>query len=347
MAGFKQAVGRSLTWAAKNVDGAIALVLAVVVGVLGVLPDSVIPDKGNWKSQLISGTTLVILALVATALLRDRVRQKPVEDAINATSGLLAELPGRLRRLDELESLVAGTRRALEDMSIVRVLGSQHEITQAHADARRGTDRWIFKGGTGTYIRAVTLPECVAAARREKRHLTMRLEIIDPSDEDVCEAYAHYRRSLSDRPDGTGELWTTERARKESFATVLATFWYRQRYGLLDVGVGLSATMTTFRWDLSSHAVIITVEDPNRALTALAGTFYYESCDTELRASFEQARKAPIDRYKAVPLSDEPTIEEVRRLFDRIDLPLPKSFTDREVVEITRKALRAKDPYAS
>ncbi|MEZ0071761.1 hypothetical protein [Planotetraspora sp. GP83] len=92
------------------------------------------------------------------------------------------------------------------------------------------------------------------------------------------EAYAHYRRSLSDRPDGRGELWTTERARKESFATVLATFWYRQRYGLLDIGVGLSATMTTFRWDLSSHAVIITVEDPNRALTALSGTFYYESC---------------------------------------------------------------------
>ncbi|WP_370018620.1 hypothetical protein [Planotetraspora sp. GP83] len=141
MAGFKQAVGRSLTWAAKNVDGAIALVLAVVVGGLGVLPDSVIPDKGNWKSQLVSGTTLVILALVATALLRDRVRQEPVEDAINATSGLLAELPGRLRRLDELESLVAGTRRALEDMSIVRVLGSRHEITQAHADTRRGTDR--------------------------------------------------------------------------------------------------------------------------------------------------------------------------------------------------------------
>ncbi|MFD0729438.1 hypothetical protein [Planotetraspora mira] len=39
--------------------------------------------------------------------------------------------------------------------------------------------------------------------------------------------------------------------------------------------------------------------------------------------------------------------EEVRRLFDRIDLPSPKSCADREVVEITRKALRVKDPYAS
>ncbi|GII54055.1 hypothetical protein Pth03_24440 [Planotetraspora thailandica] len=344
MAGFKEAVGRSLTWAAKNVDGAIALVLAVVVGVLGVLPDPVIDD--DTKRQLISSTTLVILALVATALLRDRVRQEPVETAINAASGVLAQLPERLRRLDELESLVGDTKRALEDMSVVRILGSQQEITQAHADARRGALRWSFKGGTGTYMRAVTLPECVAAARREKRHLTIRVEIIDPSDEEVCESYAHYRRSLSDRPDGTGELWTTERVRKESFATVLAAFWYRQRFGLLDIGVGLSSTMTTFRWDLSSHMVIMTVEDPNRAMAALSGTFYYESCDTELRTSFEQARKVPVDRYKAVPLSEEPTVEEVRRFFDRIDLPLPKSYTDREVVEITRKALRAKDPYA-
>jgi hypothetical protein len=345
MAGFKEAVGRSATWAVKNIDGAIALILAVAVGVLGVLPDEVISDK--IQSQLISGTTLVILALLATALLRDRLRQAPVEEAINATSGALTGLPDRLQRLDELETLLSDTRRALEDMSIVRILGSAHEITQALADGRRGTDRWIFKGGTGTYIRAVTLPECVAAARREKRHLTIRLEIIDPSNEEVCESYAHFRRSLSDRPDGTGELWTTDRVRKESFATVLAAFWHRQRYGLLDIGVGLSPTMTTFRWDLSSHAVIMTVEDPNRAMTALAGTFYYESCDTELRTSLEQARRVPIDRYKTVQLSDEPTVEEVRVLFDRIDLSLPKSFTDRDVVDITRKSIRAKDPYGS
>ncbi|MEU8171995.1 hypothetical protein AB0C14_03905 [Microbispora hainanensis] len=55
------------------------------------------------------------------------------------------------------------------------------------------------------------LPECVAAARREKRHRTVRLEIVDPTDEAVCESYAHYRRSLSDRPDGTGEVRTTDR----------------------------------------------------------------------------------------------------------------------------------------
>jgi len=141
-------------------------------------------------------------------------------------------------------------------------------------------------------------------------------------------------------------VWTTERTRKESFATILAAFYHRQRYGLLDITVGLSPVMTTFRWDLSNHAVIVTVQSPDRALIAYPGSFYYECCAAELRTSFNQARHVPIDRYRTVPLSDEPTVEEVRRLFSRINLPLPRSFTDRDVVDIIRKALRAKDPYA-
>ncbi|WP_240197085.1 hypothetical protein [Nonomuraea lactucae] len=346
MSRFMAAWRRTAPWAAKNADGAIALALAIVVGVLGVMPDEVFGPKGaEVQSQLVSAATLLILALVATALLRDRARQAPVERTI--TSGALADLPARLTRLDEIDTLVAGTRKALDALQLVRVLGSRQEIAQAHAEARKDTTRWSFKGGTGTYMRAVTLPECVAAARRVKRHLTVRIEVIDPTDAEVCETYAHYRRSLSDAPDGTGETWTTDRVRKESYATILTAFWHRQRYGLLDIGVGLSATMTTFRWDLSATRLIMTVEDPNRAMTALAGTFYYENCDTELRLSFEQARRVPLEMYKKVPLSDEPTVEEVQELFARIGVPLPRSYNEHDVVDIARKALRAVNPYAS
>ncbi|GGT29925.1 hypothetical protein ACFFV7_25635 [Nonomuraea spiralis] len=341
MARFTAALKRVAPWAAQNADGAIALLLAVVIGVLGIMPDKIVPT--DVQTQLVNAATLVIMALVATALLRDRVRQAPVEETI--TSGALAQLPVRLSRLEEIEALVHGTRKALDALQLVRVLGSKQEIAQMHAEARKDTTRWSFKGGTGTYLRAVTLPECVAAARREKRHLVVRVEVIDPSNVEVCETYAHYRRSLSDSPDATGETWTTDRVRKESYATILAAFWYRQRYGLLDIEVGLSASMTTFRWDLSATRLIMTVEDPNRAMTALAGTFYYENCDTELRLSFEQARRVPMDMYKKAPLSDEPTIEEVQDLFGRIGVPLPKAYDGRDVVDIARKALRAVDPY--
>ncbi|MEW9548542.1 hypothetical protein [Nonomuraea sp. NPDC050783] len=346
MARLVGAFKRAAPWAARNADGAIALTLAIVVGVLGVMPDEVFGKDGKEiQDQLVSAATLVILALVATALLRDRLRQAPVERTI--TSGALAELPVRLARMEQIETLAHSTRRALDALQLVRVLGSRQEIAQSHAEARKDTSRWSFKGGTGTYLRAVTLPSCVAAARRDKRHLTVRIEIIDPADAEVCESYAHYRRSLSDTPDATGETWTTDRVRKESYATILAAFWHRQRYGLLDIAVGLSRTMTTFRWDLSSTRLIMTVEDPNMAMTALSGTFYYENCDTELRLSFEQARRVPLEMYKKVPLSDEPTIEEVQELFERVGLPLPKSYNGHDVVDIARKALRAVDPYGS
>ncbi|MEV0619883.1 hypothetical protein AB0I81_41650 [Nonomuraea sp. NPDC050404] len=346
MAKFMAALKRTAPWAARNADGAIALGLAIVVGVLGIMPDEIFGEEGDViQRQLVTAATLVILALVATALLRDRARQAPVEKTI--TSGALAELPVRLARLEEIEVLAHSTRRALDALQLVRVLGSKQEIAQSHAEARRDTTRWSFKGGTGTYLRAITLPECVAAARRDKRHLTVRVEIIDPTNLEVCETYAHYRRSLSDVPDGTGETWTTDRVMKESYATVLAAFWHRQRYRLLDIEVGLSSTMTTFRWDLSTTRLIMTVEDPNMAMTALADTFYYENCDTELRLSFEQARRVPLEMYKKVPLGDEPTIEEVQELFERIGVPLPRTYNGRDVVDIARKALRAVNPYQS
>ncbi|GAA5052329.1 hypothetical protein HNP84_001517 [Thermocatellispora tengchongensis] len=332
------------SWLGDNADGAIALVLAAAVGVIGMLPDGALSD--DLRDQFISSGTLLVLALLTTAILRDRWRQEPMEDAIRetftATSGTLSVLPDRIERL---EGVVAEAQRALADMSVLHVLNSADETAKAHADARRDTDRWIFKGGTGTYLRAVTLPECVAAARRDRRALLMRLEILDPTNEEACGAYASFRRSMSQDPDGTGEVWTAERTRKEAYATILAACWHQQRFGLLDITVGLSATMTTFRWDQSASSLIITGEDPRRALLARRGSFYYEWCSTELRASLDQARRVPIELARPLPLGDEPTIEEARKLFETLGVPLPRAFGERDVADIIRKALRAKNPY--
>ncbi|MFF0246916.1 hypothetical protein ACWEU6_23125 [Streptosporangium sandarakinum] len=327
------------TWLGKNADGFIALLLAVGVGVVGLLDDAI--DKAV-RDQVIESGTLLVLALLTTAILRDRWRQEPAETAMRESFARTSTLPERMQRL---EGVVSEAGRALADLSVVKVLNGAEEIAKAHAEARAGTDRWTFKGGTGTYLRAVTLPECVAAARAQRRALLMRLEIIDPADERVCEAYARFRRSMSQEPDGTGEVWTAERTRKEAFATILAGCWYHQRFGLLEIHIGLSATMTTFRWDLSASSLIITGEDPRRALLAGRRSFYYDSCTTELMASLEQARRVPIELARSVPLGDEPTIEEVRKLFEALGLPLPRSYTDRDVADLTRKALRAKNPY--
>lgn len=328
-------MARFAVWVARNADAAIALILAVVVAVISL---------GNPDSALVAGATLLVLGLLAAGILRDRARRAPVEEDVRASLATLGGLPERLDRLDRFEQLVGRTRQALDESSAVQVL-SGAEVAQALADARSGTDRWIFKGGTGTYIRAVTLPGCVADARRERRALLVRLEIIDPSDEEVCDTYARFRRAGSDGADGA-EPWTLERTRKESYATILAACWHRERFRLLDIDIGLASTMTTFRWDLSSSCAIITREDPTApALRVERGKFYYDWCSTVLLNSLDQAKRVPIEQARSARLSDEPTVEEVRRLFQALGLPLSRAFADRDVADITRRALRASDPY--
>ncbi|MFI6043469.1 hypothetical protein ACIA8C_17685 [Nocardia sp. NPDC051321] len=296
-------MARLLIWLRNNVDGVVALVLAVTVGLLTVI--DVIPVDN------VNAAMLLVLALLATTLLRDRHL----------------------------------SAKAMRDANSVQLL-SGPEIGHALTLARRGTEQWIFKGGTGTYIRAVTLRECVENARREQRPLRMQLEILDPTSEVLCKTYAQYRSSLSPEADRTGELWTTERTRKEAFATVLAACWYRQRFTFLTIDVGLSTVMTTFRWDLSSSCVIVTQDNPNTpALMFERDKPHYRDFNRELVASFKQTRQVELSRSEELPLSDEPTVDQVRSLFQLLSLELPAAFTDRDVADIVRRALQPRNPY--
>ncbi|MBO2449723.1 hypothetical protein J4573_21655 [Actinomadura barringtoniae] len=334
---------RFVIWFGKNADAAIALLVAVVVTLMDIgfqLPH---------EDQITSSAILLVMGLLASSVLRDRGRRAPVEaevrDTLQASSATLDGLTEKLSRLEEFENVVSGTKRALEETAVVRVI-SGGQVGEVLAEARRGTDRWFFKGGTGTYIRARTLPECVATARRERRTLLFRLEIIDPTNVEVCEAYARHRRSVTDDPDGTGETWTLERTRKEAYATILAACWHKQRFGMLDIDMGVSATMTTLRYDLSKSCVVVTRDDPRgEALVIDNDKFYYGWYSAELQISLDQARRVPIEQARLAPLDDEPTVEEVRKLFEVLGIELARGYTDRDIVDIIRKALRAKDPF--
>lgn len=294
---------RFTKWLRANAEGVLALLIAVTVGVLAILD--------VLGTQSINAAILLVLALIAATLLKDR----------------------------------QSASKALADAVAVRQL-SGVQVGQNYAEARRHTEQWTFKGGTGTYLRAVTLKECVENARREQRPLRMQLEIIDPTNDALCTEYARFRSSLAPGPDGTGETWTFERTRKESFATVLAACWYRQRFNFLTIEIGLAKVMSTFRWDVSAHSVIMTQDDPSDpALMFAKGSPYYRAYSRELVASFRQTRRVDVDKASELQLSQEPTIEEIRKLFSMLELELPRSFTDRDVADIITKALRAKNPY--
>ena len=76
-----------------------------------------------------------------------------------------------------------------------------------------------------------------------------------------------------------------------------------------------------------------------------AGKPYYRSYSQELLASLEQTKQVPITMARDVPLGDEPTVDETRKLFTRLNVQLPRSFGDRDVSDIIRKAIQPKNPY--
>lgn len=301
-------MARTLAWIRSNFDGVVALVIALAVGMIALV--DVFEDV--VKPGVVTSAILVVLALLATTMLRDRHL----------------------------------SQQALRDASSVHLL-SGPEIGHAHTMARHHTGVWIFKGGTGTYIRAVTLRECVANARREQRPLHVQLEILDPTNEQLCMDYAQFRSSLVPGPDRTGESWTPDRTRKESFATILAVCWHKQRYTFLTAEIGLSSVMSTFRWDLSSSCVIVTQDNPNTpALMFEHDKPHYRDFHRELVTSFGQARRVPLDRSPEAMLDEEPTVDQARALFDLLGTPLPTTYSDRDVADIMRRALQARNPYS-
>lgn len=325
-----------------HADGVLALLLAIVVSVLDLANDDV-------PSGMVDNAILLCLAVLAFAVLRDRWRresaEREVRTALDGAADNLRDLPERLDNLVAIEQLVSTTRRALDASSAVRTVAGA-EVGHALEEARRSTDRWTFKGGTGSYMRAVTLPECIANARRERRALLVRMEILDPTNIEVCERYARFRHTVATKPDVTGEDWTTDRVRLESFATVLAACWHHEQYGLLDVDVGLSTTMTRFRWDLSDRYVVMTQEDDRgSAMIFDSGKFYYDCWSTELQLSREQCRRVPIELAGDVPLGAEPSADQVSKLFTVLGLPLPEAYTETDTRIIVRKALHAPNPY--
>ncbi|MFG1704346.1 hypothetical protein ACFLIM_14235 [Nonomuraea sp. M3C6] len=311
-------VKERLRGALSNLDLGIVLLVAAAVSVLDLL--EVLPNGQTDK------LILPVLALLAFVWIRDRNRQTRVADQIAAVS----------RTTDGMWRLLASgdSVKSLNGAAITRLL----------AEARASTDMWLFKGGTGTYIRAVTLPECIERARRTRSKMRFLLELLDPTNKALCASYAELHRNLSN--DGAEEKgWTSLDTRKDVYATILAACWYRQYNSqLLELKIGLADTISLFRCDLTSHNLVITQRGPEfPGLAIPRNSPHYNPWYVELENSLNQTKPLEVD--KAPQLSLRPTASEARELFAGLGIPLTEEFKDSDVADIARVALSRTDPY--
>ena len=321
-----------LRWLWDNLDPMLALGLAVVFAVLGAY--------GVATQPVISNVVLATLAVIAFTLVRERA----------ARSGTFADVERSLEnRLRNVDSSIAQVREAVKMIDTLIKPTQGRFLTHDFEQAIQSTRLWIYKGGTGTYLRAVTLPGNAENALRQRTRREISIEILDPTNVELCDQYGRMRRSLDPKPDRSGETWTTIRVRKESYATILAAAYYRESHGLLDIQLGLSATMSLFRYDLASPYIIIIQEDGTApALEASSGTYFYNSYLNELRLSFDQSRKLDLERANGISLSAgaEISTREVSRLFQALGVPLDDAFHENEIRSMIQKAFNPVNLYA-
>ncbi len=325
-----KALASGLRWLWDNLDPVVALAMAVVFSALGAF--DVVSD------QVLSNVVLATLAVIAFTLVRERTSRGA------ALTGVSESLD---RRLSDVDRSIVQVREAIGMMNTLIKPTQGRYLTQDFKRAILDTKLWIYKGGTGTYLRAVTLPGNADNAPRHRTRREIWIEILDPTSVEVCDRYGKMRRSLDPKPDKTGETWTTKRVRNESYATILAAAYFQAKHGLLDIRLGLSSTTSLFRYDLSSRYIIITQEDAMApALEANSDTYFYNSYLQELRLSFDQSRRVDLQRARDISLSKgQISGHEVTRLFQALDLPLDDSFDQHDVDSIIQKALAPVNLY--
>jgi hypothetical protein len=321
-----------------NADALIALLTAVVVGILGL--------SNSAPPSVVNSAILVTLAALSLSVLRDRwdaEAEPDTRETLLAAHQSLERLPVHIERIAVIEEKLAERKVTLDEESTIRVLRG-NEITNSLAEARAEAKEWIFRGGTATFVRAVVLPECVRQARRNHRALSVRLEILDPGNIALCERYSNFFRHGVENPNEDEQTWTTKGTQVELFATIVAACWWKQHYPSLEISVALSSTMTLFRWDMTQNYLFITERGPRfPALMIKEGLFYYDYWRNELLEHFNQARELPL--RNAPHLSEQPTSIETRDLFARLQLEIPDYFSDDDIALINRQAINAENPY--
>lgn len=305
----------TLDWWKRNIDSVSVIIVVIAMSVLGTI--NVI------SPEIVIQSLPAILGVLAFTMLRDRSRSHLGDRQLESMSGVV-------HRID----------RKIDDLSSLRTLTGA-DIGEALTEARRDTGIWVFRGGTGTYTRIVTLPECIDNARADRRLLQVRLEILNPADPGACDEYAALYRRLAVGPEDDAATWTGEGTRRESYATVLAACIHKQRYPALNIEVGLSSNISTFRYDMCSQYLVVTQRGPRfQALLVEQGKPYYDYWRFELDMSFNQSRQLPIAAaVSKFSFSNLPDVDEARKIFQELRVDLPPEYTDNDVREIIESAV--------
>ncbi|HEY3466513.1 MAG TPA: hypothetical protein VGL47_15365 [Amycolatopsis sp.] len=271
----------------RDPEQLIILFAAATVAVLGAT------DSVNDAKTLLAAT-LATLAILGFSLFKQAMRQEANDQRVVE----LAQSMNVVKNgIDEVE-------HALSANSTMGELTTRASKQKAFETAMLTADMWQFRGGTGSFTRAWTLPALATRARESSTgtHWRVQLQILDPQNPTRCREYAEYRAKLSRRRGSTVEpTWTTEYVQTSCLATIFAAQWHQQ-HEFLVIEVRLRSEFSTLRHDISPESIIITNEDSHfpalhiRRLEDASALYHAYRADFDLSfASLKPTLKARSD----------------------------------------------------
>lgn len=178
---------------------------------------------------------------------------------------------------------------AVVKRSTIEVIAPK-QINPLLKSAASATRSWVYKGSCGRYTRATTIPKLAEAARTEGLGRDITICILNPQNDDLCAAYATYRRSL--KSGKSGKPWSRPMVQEEIIATAITALKFRFSEPLLRINVFFVDHFSAFRLDISDLYVVITKEDKEAsALRADAGTYFYDSYKDDVRLTERQSKE--------------------------------------------------------
>jgi hypothetical protein len=159
------------------------------------------------------------------------------------------------------------------------------------------TSTWHFRGGSGRWQRSGVLPKLATVTGHS---VDYAMQILDPSDQELCVRYARYRsrqRPTVVRRENEGEGTVV---RDDLLACIYAVGWYRHRSRLLP-HIYLSSVYSPVRIDAGSTGIMITVANPDSpALLASKDNWYYTAALDELKQTCSELPEVELpaeDKY--------------------------------------------------
>ncbi|PZS30482.1 MAG: hypothetical protein DLM59_11215 [Pseudonocardiales bacterium] len=254
-----------LGYVRTNLQDAIAGVVAVVVGVLTILD---LLDVLQLAQGFLAHAAVFVACGLTVYLLVDRDIRRHTEARRDAVIAQIAKMQADMA---EQIALIGAGAEAIEV--------PPSEIGPTVRAILKNTTTWHFRGGSGRWQRHVVLPALAAVTDHDIGYV---MQVINPSDRDLCARYAAYRarqRVAEYRRDNEG---APETIRDDILSCLYAVAWHSET-SRIKPEIYLLPLYSPVRYDIGSEALIASVaRSTARGLYAKAGGWYYASVLDEI-----------------------------------------------------------------